>query len=224
MQATKRASKRLSKYMLHTLLRPSTPPTTEMARNEDLDAAHRRQRSEEDHLFAEPNAAEGHVRIDQIPDSELIRLFDPAGPGVTESGYVSARHVGIPIIHIVGMAPSLRPYHTLWRHRYTLEVQLPHNWSALRQRYAWALLPESAVRTGDLDADIRVARELCVLLRLCARILGAVLAADGAGDIVNTVQWVRDEIASVGEDEVRWRGWLEGMVTQRERGWGWGGW
>jgi flagellar basal body rod protein FlgC len=113
MQATKRASKRLSKYMLDTLLRPSTPPTTntstttpptttttntaEMARN---DEAAQRQR-EEDYLFAEP--AEGHVRIDQIADSELVKLFDPAGPGVTESGYVSARHVGIPIVQIAGM-------------------------------------------------------------------------------------------------------------------------
>lgn len=106
-------------------------------------------------------------------------------------------------------------------------MQLPHNWSTLRQRYAWTLLPESAVRTGDLDADIRVARELCVLLRLCVCVLGGVLAdvdGGGAGDVVNTVQWIRDEIAGVGEDEVRWRGWLEGMVMQRE-GWrGWAGW
>jgi hypothetical protein len=61
-----------------------------------------------------------------------------------------------------------------------------------------------------------------VLLRLCASVLAEVLDS-GAGDIVNTVQWVRDEITTVGDDEVRWRGWLVGMVRQSERGWreGW---
>ncbi|KAI5844653.1 hypothetical protein DFP73DRAFT_527021 [Morchella snyderi] len=205
MQATKRASRRLSKYMLHTLLHPNTHPTiatttattsaTGMAHNEEV-AQHQR---EEDYLFAEPT--EGHIRIDQIADSELIQLFDLSGPGTTEGGYTSARHAGIPVPQIVGIAPSLRPYHALWRHRYALEAQLPHNWGALRQRYAWAALPRSAVRTGNLGADIRVARELCVLLRLSAGVLVEVLAS-GAGDIVNTLQWIQDEMTAVGDDEL----------------------
>lgn len=223
MQATKRISKRFSAYMSHSLLKLTTatdttpilvPTETDMSRSTSASST---EADEELLLFGEP-PTDGRPRIDQIPDHELVVLFDVTGPGSTaDGGYVSARNLGVPVVQIAGMAPSLQLYHALWRHRYTLEVQLPHNWGPLLERYRWPGLPSRAVRTGDTTRDIKVARELCVLLRLSARVLESV---GESGDVVNTVGWVREELAAVAEDEERWRAWLKGMLAQEGGGGG----
>lgn len=165
------------------------------------------------------NPAPGQLDLASInPNSGLQKIFNVD----SDAGLISSRLTGLQVPKILGIgkkyprhlphcylpvhrtnisliAPSLENYHTLWRFRYTLEIQLCHGKSDFQHRFYWTGLKDLHIATPPLDVKVQVIKELIYILKLTKAVLVKVYDERPA-DCRNCRDFITNELVGLKSD------------------------